>query len=399
MKKMKPAILAYLKFALLIVLVLAAFAYAMFQGGFVSWFVFYSFLPFAVYSLLLFLYPISDFHIERELNRSECRAGDSLRITIKMRRRLAFPLLYMVVEEDLPGKLVKSGVHVERELIFPWFKKEFVFSYDIVNIIRGEYDFTSISIKTGDLLGLFEKKASFSLKETVLVYPSYYELPFSQIGTQYNQGQNSSTVKVQREVSTLSGIREYQPGDRFAWINWKATAKRSEIMTKEFEQKKSQDIFVLLDTSRQEGFEPLISMTASIVRTALKRGVPVGFFSPGLMERPLPLQAGEGQRQRISRYLARAEYQDSLTVESVLQRENPIIPFNVSLLIATGMLDEEMIKKLGTNKHARTITFAVLKTDISLTQKEIKLQQQAQQRGMHVVYLGEQAALSEVIGS
>nr|MDH3162685.1 DUF58 domain-containing protein [Bacillus licheniformis] len=30
-----------------------------------------------------------------------------------------------------------------------------------------------------------------------------------------------------RKDSTLaSGIREYQPGDRFAWVDWKTSARR-----------------------------------------------------------------------------------------------------------------------------------------------------------------------------
>ncbi|MDQ7863681.1 DUF58 domain-containing protein [Peribacillus frigoritolerans] len=47
-----------------------------------------------------------------------------------------------------------------------------------------------------------------------------------------------STKKTQREHSVVSGVREYQPGDQLSWINWKATARTSEIMTKEFEVQK-----------------------------------------------------------------------------------------------------------------------------------------------------------------
>ena len=49
------------------ILLIATFMFAMFQGGFVSWFLFYTFLPFVLYSFVLFFYPLSSFDVERKL--------------------------------------------------------------------------------------------------------------------------------------------------------------------------------------------------------------------------------------------------------------------------------------------------------------------------------------------
>ncbi|PLT27519.1 DUF58 domain-containing protein [Peribacillus deserti] len=392
MNKFKAFVLPYLKFFLLIFLMLSAFVYAMFQGGFVSWFLFYSFLPFGLYSLGLFLYPINDFLIERAINRSECRAGDSLEVTLKIRRRFAFPLFFLVIEENLPKQLEKSGVHVKKELIFPWFKKEFVVSYRIERLVRGEHEFNEVTIKVGDLLGLIEKGARFSVKERVLVYPSYYDLSYKQIGTQFNQGQTASTVRIQREVSTLSGVREYQPGDRFSWINWKATARKNEIMTKEFEEKKSQDVFMLLDTISDPSFEPLISLAASAALATVKRGIPIGFFMPLLMEHPLPIQGGDGQLQKIFHLLARAEQQNDVSIIDILNRETQVIPYNATLMIVTSQLTEDTIQALARRKHSRSISIIALRDDErGLSNRELQVQQQAAMCGILVRYLSDQA--------
>ncbi|MBM7694495.1 uncharacterized protein (DUF58 family) [Peribacillus deserti] len=391
MTKFKVLVRTYLKFFLLVLLMASAFAYAMFQGGFVSWFLFYSFLPFGLFSLSLFLYPITDFLIERAINRSECRAGDSLEVTLTIKRRFAFPLLYLVIEECLPEKLEKSGVQMKKELIFPWFKREFVVSYHIESLVRGEHEFNEVIIKVGDLLGLIEKEESFSVRERVLVYPSYYELPYKQIGTQYNQGQTASTVRIQREVSTLSGLREYQPGDRFSWINWKATARKNEIMTKEFEEKKSQDVFMLLDTASSSSFEPLISLAASIALAIVKKGIPIGFFMPILMDHPLSIQGGDGQRQKIFHLLARAEQQNDVSVMDILDKENQVIPFNIALMIVTSHLTEETVGALAQRKQSRAISIIVLNSKRGLSNKDIQVQQLAAMRGIQVRYLGDQA--------
>ncbi|MFB8733418.1 hypothetical protein ACEQPO_04280 [Bacillus sp. SL00103] len=48
----------WLRVMMLIILTAAVFCYAMFQGGFQSWFLFYAFLPYALYALLFALVPL-----------------------------------------------------------------------------------------------------------------------------------------------------------------------------------------------------------------------------------------------------------------------------------------------------------------------------------------------------
>ncbi len=45
----------------------------MFQGGFVSWFIFYSFIPFALYSILLSFYPLSEMKVSRTIKPLEAK--------------------------------------------------------------------------------------------------------------------------------------------------------------------------------------------------------------------------------------------------------------------------------------------------------------------------------------
>lgn len=71
----------------LLLLIAISFSFAMFQGGFVSWFIFYTFLPFAVYSTILLFYPINNIIVERKVSKRECRAGDSVEIALTVTRK------------------------------------------------------------------------------------------------------------------------------------------------------------------------------------------------------------------------------------------------------------------------------------------------------------------------
>jgi uncharacterized protein (DUF58 family) len=48
-------------------------------------------------------------------------------------------------------------------------------------------------------------------------------------------------------------LREYEPGDGFDTIHWKATAKRRHPITKVYQTEKAQEVYVVLDSSRLSG--------------------------------------------------------------------------------------------------------------------------------------------------
>ena len=60
------------------------FSYAMFQGGFVSWFLFYSFLPFGLCALAIAAYPLHRIQVTRTIASSSYYAGDTLTVTISL---------------------------------------------------------------------------------------------------------------------------------------------------------------------------------------------------------------------------------------------------------------------------------------------------------------------------
>src|SRR5690625_4873487 len=95
---------AYLitRLLLITVLFIILFSYAMFQGGFVSWFLFYMMMPFLIYYLLFIIYPMTDWRVKRILPQKSTRSGQAIRIELEVTRKIPFPVSYLVVEEFLP---------------------------------------------------------------------------------------------------------------------------------------------------------------------------------------------------------------------------------------------------------------------------------------------------------
>lgn len=66
----------------------------MLQGGFVSWFLFYSMIPIGLYSLLLPFYALRDAEVKRITNQDEYVAGEPFLSTITIKENLLFLALF-----------------------------------------------------------------------------------------------------------------------------------------------------------------------------------------------------------------------------------------------------------------------------------------------------------------
>lgn len=354
------------KVSLIVFLVLVTFVFAMFQGGFVSWFIFYSFLPLGLYSLLIGFYPLAKFEVKRTVNQDQFIAGEKLKGTIIIKRNLPFiPLLYLIIEEELPASLkFCSQSERSKNMVFPWFKKTLEMDYTIDSIPRGEHQFTSIRLRTGDLFGLVEKEHRFELKKNYLVYPQYVDLQYRQLENRFDQGSTSSRTKLIRDTTMAVSVREYTPGDRFSWIDWKTSARRNTFMTKEFEQQQSHDVVVFMDRTHNQNramFEQVVTLSASIVRGVIRHGAQLGFVSNGKERFVTGLRNTEAHQQQIFYHLAKVQPDSNHFVTSV---ESDITKWHqgLTMIFVTSELSDSFTRTVEflAHKQYQVIVFVVL---------------------------------------
>ncbi len=387
---------------MLVVLILLSFSYAMFQGGFVSWFLFYSFLPFAIYCLALAFYSLNELEVTRELPKADYNAGEPLKVTITVKRRRAFPLFYLIIEDQLQDSLkyARQG-RGGKTVLFPGFKKELSYDYLIGELPRGEHFFESFMVKTGDPLGLFEKEKIQAAQNRIIVYPAFSEMFYRPLKNQFDQGLTASRERVQRDTTMAVGVRDYQPGDRFSWINWKATAKRNDIMTKEFEQRQSHDVFVVMDCVPDRNFENIVSFTASLLRAVLKKGAQSGLLSVSKERVSFPIRGGEQHLQELFYHLAKIEAKSFTSLDKVIETDGLFVQQTVSFMLVTGQLTKTLVEKtsfVGQRKGGMTV-FLVKGQKEAPSAGELSLISVANARGVRVVLVHEgdfPAAFSEV---
>jgi uncharacterized protein (DUF58 family) len=125
-------------------------------------------------------------------------------------------------------------------------------SYDVVPLKRGQYEFGKIHIRTSGILGIAGRQFRVDADEKVKVYPNIKD-----ISTYRLLARKNKLLEVGLKPSRIYGIgtdfeylREYQPDDEYRKINWKASARRSRLITSQYQTERSQNIFIVLEAGR-----------------------------------------------------------------------------------------------------------------------------------------------------
>ncbi|ODG92667.1 hypothetical protein BED47_18460 [Gottfriedia luciferensis] len=380
------------KYLLLYVLLPILFLNALFQGGFVSWFLFYSFLPFILYCVAFSFYPLENLKVTRELPENGFKVGDPIKVILTMKKSNFFPVFYFLIVENYSNSLQTTNQQkFTKELILTGFKKECSFNYLIYKLPRGEYIFNSLTIKVGDPLGIFESKIKFNIINRFVVYPQYSEYYYHSLEHQNNQASTVSIHHFQRDISMAVGIREYQSGDRFSWINWKASAKRNEMMTKEFEELQSNDLFVIMDCAQNNLFESIVSFTASFLHTVLKKGIQVGLLTNNKKLDSFPIRGGEGHFQKLYYHLAKIEANNTSSIEMVLEKELRFIQQSVSYILITTRLSKNLVEKASfiKNRKGSFTIFVIKEESMVVSESEKSLISIANAHGVRTIIVRE----------
>jgi uncharacterized protein (DUF58 family) len=117
---------------------------------------------------------------------------------------------------------------------------------------RGRFSFGDVGVRSFGPRGLAGWQFRAPLAEEVHVYPDIqavhrYAL-LARKGTLYEIG-----VKAARYVGAgtdFESLRDYQPGDDYRDIDWKATARRAKPVTRRFEAERSQTMVLAVDAGR-----------------------------------------------------------------------------------------------------------------------------------------------------
>lgn len=297
--------------------------------------------------------------LTRSLSLDRVRAGETVSEELTLTNASLLPKLWIEVRDlsSLPGHNASHVVNVSPHGATTW---------HVVTQChkRGRFQLGPVSISSGDPLGLFTAKRFIPVRHELVVYPvkldvSHIHLPAANMagGAVLNRSSAISSP-------TISGLREYAPGDPLNRISWAATARRGMMMVKEFDPDPTSDLWIMIDLN-ESGIRPteaglegetagdqqrlesteeyLIALGGSLAERALDDGRKVGLVINRSM--PIRLIADNTRRQwyRIFESLAMATAFGNRSLAEAISVESRRFSRTAGLIVLTSSPDREWV--------------------------------------------------------
>jgi len=249
-----------------------------------TWYLVFILAVFFVLDILILFSSKNGVEAER-IMPEKLSNGDENPIAITIKNFYTFSITVKVIDE-IPFQFQVRNFEIKRKMKNA---SQDEFTYQLRPTERGEYFFGNLNIYVSSPLRLISKRYKFNKNQMVPTYPSYIQLrKYDLIAFSSNLFQYG-VKKIRRIGHTMEfeQIKEYVPGDDIRTLNWKATAKKNSLMVNQFQDEKSQNIYMVIDKGRVmkmpfDGMSLLdyaINATLVLSNVILKKQDKAGMFS------------------------------------------------------------------------------------------------------------------------
>lgn len=232
---------------------------------------------------------------------------------------------------------------------------------------RGHYTFGDLNARFTTVLGLMMREERIPCEMPVKVYPDVFQTKKHLILARENRisqmGLRKS--KLLGQGHEFERLRDYVPDDSMRHVDWKATARRGSLITREYDVEQSQHIMIVLDMGRtmasrtvEEGeqlgmtkADYAINASVLLAHVAAQSDDRVGLFC--FAEHPIAfVPPGKGNSQASTLMDAlydlhprteESDYYANLTILSQKQRKRSLV------FVFTDLIDPESSRSLITS--------------------------------------------------
>ena len=169
-------------------------------------------------------------------------------LSIYLENHYNFPVQIQVIDE-IPFQFQKRDLMFRTALKVAEIQ---ILAYTLRPTKRGEYSFGAVNVYVKSPIRLLKRRYQFSQDKMVVVYPSFLQMRAYELMAISNRLTELGVKKIRKigQSQEFEQIRQYVQGDDVRSINWKATARRNDLMINAFQEEKSQNVYCLIDKGR-----------------------------------------------------------------------------------------------------------------------------------------------------
>jgi uncharacterized protein (DUF58 family) len=166
-------------------------------------------------------------------------------------------------------------------------RREVVHTYKLKSYRRGAFEFGSVFYRITGPLGLIQRQGKIDLPQRVQILPDMTGEGSRDLQLALAGALQAGRRKAPRrgEGREFESLREHRRDDDFRHIDWKASAKRDKLISRQYETERDQRLMILLDTGRlmsprigeYRKLDYAINASVHLAQVALHKGDLVGY--------------------------------------------------------------------------------------------------------------------------
>lgn len=183
-----------------------------------------------------------------------CRMGQKVAVRFTLRRKSRLPLGPVGIRVIFENILYEESRELKLRLQ-PGEEREMTFVHLMDAEDCGDLKIRGDLLECADLLGLFAFKRPAAIFQEILIYPPELKLhaELAQKPETKNFGEMYDPYKKGQDVSEVSGLRDYVPGDSMNSIHWKLSGKLDQLIVREFGRPSHYNTLILYEMVKRSG--------------------------------------------------------------------------------------------------------------------------------------------------
>jgi uncharacterized protein (DUF58 family) len=174
--------------------------------------------------------------------------GTTVEIELSLSHRNKIALACQLTD-DLPAELLETPV---THHISAWPLVPATLRYTISPRERGDVQAGALYLRYRSSLGLIDRWAIAPLQQPIRIYPELRTAEDQQLFLAKSRRieQQLRQMRQRGLGREFESLREYRPGDDLRDLCWTASARRGDLVTRQYQAERSQSVWIVLDTGR-----------------------------------------------------------------------------------------------------------------------------------------------------
>ena len=301
----------------------------------------YTVLALPLVSLLLTLIFKRRFAVEEKLSSDYVAKGETVQFRFIIKNNSFLPWACVRVFFEVYNPRITIDGEEKFFSLHPYRSNEIIFN--VSSKYRGKYQVGVGDILLYDFLGLFKFTQKHDKKLKLTVTPRVIDVPYLPLNSVVQDAASGNSQKHDEDYNLIADLRKYRPTDGYKKIHWKASAKKNELISKDFQETERDAAILLVDNSAADIWheDAIVEAVVSAMSYCSRHDFPASLHS--LMDNDTDFATDFGYLYRAASDL---EFGDFGQFEECLKKYTNVYGGPMNLIVFTQDINDGVFASL-----------------------------------------------------